>query len=124
MKKMTFNSLPLSTLTSALMLALYGSAWAQTPPGPDAGQVLRDLQQARPAPPPQSAPLQRIDETADLSQAGEAKVMVKSIAITGNKEIPTEQLQPLVASLVGAERSLTQLNAAARRITAYYRSQG
>ncbi|MCZ8285956.1 MAG: hypothetical protein O9353_10930, partial [Bacteroidia bacterium] len=124
MKKMTFNSLPLSTLTSALMLALYGSAWAQTPPVPDAGQVLRDLQQARPAPPPQSAPLQRIDETADLSQAGEAKVMVKSIAITGNKEIPTEQLQPLVASLVGAERSLTQLNAAARRITAYYRSQG
>lgn len=121
---MTFNSLPLSTLTSALMLALYGSAWAQTPPVPDAGQVLRDLQQARPAPPPQSAPLQRIDETADLSQAGEAKVMVKSIAITGNKEIPTEQLQPLVASLVGAERSLTQLNAAARRITAYYRSQG
>ncbi|AYQ29888.1 ShlB/FhaC/HecB family hemolysin secretion/activation protein [Polaromonas sp. SP1] len=124
MKKMTFNSLPLSTLTSALMLALYGSAWAQTPPVPDAGQVLRDLQQARPSPPQQSAPLQRIDETADLSQAGEAKVMVKSIAITGNKEIPTEQLQPLVAGLVGAERSLTQLNAAARRITAYYRSQG
>ncbi|WP_164483782.1 MULTISPECIES: ShlB/FhaC/HecB family hemolysin secretion/activation protein [unclassified Polaromonas] len=121
---MTFNSLPLSTLTSALMLALYGSAWAQTPPVPDAGQVLRDLQQARPSPPQQSAPLQRIDETADLSQAGEAKVMVKSIAITGNKEIPTEQLQPLVAGLVGAERSLTQLNAAARRITAYYRSQG
>jgi hemolysin activation/secretion protein len=86
--------------------------------------VLRDLQQARPAAPPQSAPLQRIDETADLSQQGEAKVMVKSVAITGNKEIPTDQLQPLVANLVGSERSLTQLNAAARRITAYYRSQG
>jgi hemolysin activation/secretion protein len=121
---MKFNSLPLSTLTSALLLAIHGGAWAQTPPVPDAGQVLRDLQQARPAPPPQSAPLQRIDETADLSQQGEAKVMVKSIAITGNKEIPTDQLQPLVAGLVGSERSLTQLNAAARRITAYYRSQG
>jgi hemolysin activation/secretion protein len=121
---MKFNSLPLSTLTSALLLAIHGGAWAQTPPVPDAGQVLRDLQQARPAAPPQSAPLQRIDETADLSQQGEAKVMVKSVAITGNKEIPTDQLQPLVANLVGSERSLTQLNAAARRITAYYRSQG
>ncbi len=121
---MKLNPLPLSALTSALLVALQSGAWAQTPPAPDAGQVLRDLQQARPAPPPQSAPLQRIDETADLSQQGEAKVMVKSVAITGNKEIPTEQLQPLVASLVGSERSLTQLNAAARRITAYYRSQG
>jgi hemolysin activation/secretion protein len=121
---MKLNPLPFSALTSALLVALQSGAWAQTPPVPDAGQVLRDLQQARPAPPPQSAPLQRIDETADLSQQGEAKVMVKSIAITGNKEIPTEQLQPLVAGLVGAERSLTQLNAAARRITAYYRSQG
>jgi hemolysin activation/secretion protein len=124
MKKMKFNSLPLSTLTSALLLAIYGGAWAQTPPVPDAGQVLRDLRQATPAPLPQSAPLQRIDETADLSQKGEAKVMVKSIAITGNKEIPTDQLQPLVSGLVGAEQSLTQLNAAARRITAYYRRQG
>ena len=121
---MKLNPLPLSALTSALLVALQSGAWAQTPPVPDAGQVLRDLQQARPAPAPQSAPLQRIDETADLSQQGEAKVMVKSVVITGNKEIPTEQLQPLVASLVGSERSLTQLNAAARRITAYYRSQG
>jgi hemolysin activation/secretion protein len=121
---MKLNPLPLSALTSALLVALQGGAWAQTPPAPDAGQVLRDLQQAPPAPMPQSSPLQRIDETADLSQKGEARVMVKSITINGNKEIPTEQLQPLVAGLVGAERSLTQLNAAARRITAYYRSQG
>ncbi|SFU51903.1 Hemolysin activation/secretion protein [Polaromonas sp. YR568] len=119
---MKLNPLPLSALTSALLLALQSGAWAQT--APDAGQVLRDLQQAPPAPMPQAAPLQRIDETADLSQKGEARVMVKSVTINGNKEIPTEQLQPLVASLVGAERSLTQLNAAARRITAYYRSQG
>jgi hypothetical protein len=49
MRKMKFNSLPLSTLASALLLATHGGAWAQTPPVPDAGQVLRDLQQARPA---------------------------------------------------------------------------
>lgn len=121
---MTFNSLPLSTLASAILLAMHGGAWAQTPPVPDAGQVLRDLRQAPPTPPPQAAPLQRIEESADLSQKGEATVRVKSIAITGNQEIPSAELQPLVAGLIGAERSLSQLNAAARRITAYYRSKG
>jgi hemolysin activation/secretion protein len=124
MRKMTFNSLPLSTLASAILLAMHGGAWAQTPPVPDAGQVLRDLRQAPPTPPPQAAPLQRIEESADLSQKGEATVRVKSIAITGNQEIPSAELQPLVAGLIGAERSLSQLNAAARRITAYYRSKG
>ncbi|WP_377412199.1 ShlB/FhaC/HecB family hemolysin secretion/activation protein [Polaromonas aquatica] len=121
---MTFNSLPLSTLTSALLLAMYGGAWAQTPPVPDAGQVLRDLRQASPMPQPQAAPLQRIEESPDLSQKGEARVLVKSVTITGNQEIPGSELQPLVAGLVGAEQSLSQLNAAARRITAYYRRQG
>lgn len=121
---MKINSLPLSTLASAVLLALHGGAWAQTAPVPDAGQVLRDLRQAPAMPPPQAAPLQRIEESPDLSQKGEARALVKSIAITGNQEIPTEQLQPLVAGLVGAEQSLSQLNAAARRITAYYRSKG
>ncbi len=121
---MKINSLPLSTLASAILLAMHGGAWAQTPPQPDAGQVLRDLRQAPPTPPPQAAPLQRIEESADLSQKGEATVRVKSIAITGNQEIPSAELQPLVAGLIGAERSLSQLNAAARRITAYYRSKG
>jgi len=119
---MKTNSLPLSTLASALLLAIHGGAWAQTPP--DAGQVLRDLRQAPALPPQQAAPLQRIEESADLSQKGEAKVLVKSIAITGNQEIPATELQALVAGLVGAEQSLSQLNAAARRITAYYRGKG
>lgn len=122
MTKMKFNSLPLSTLASAILLATHGGAWAQSPP--DAGQVLRDLRQAPGLPPQQAAPLQRIEESPDLNQQGQAKVLVKSIAITGNQEIPTAELQPLVAGLVGAEQSLSQLNAAARRITAYYRSKG
>ena len=118
---------PLSAVTSALLFALYGGASgtrAQTAPVPDAGQVLRDLQQAPASPPSRSVPLQRIEESVDPSQKGEARVLVKSITISGNQEIPSAQLQPLVAGLIGAERSLSQLNAAARRITAYYRSQG
>ena len=118
-------SFPLSALSLAL-LGLCNPAWAQTTPAqvaPNAGQVLRDL-----LPPPATltppAPLQRIEQTPDLAQKGEATVTIKAIRITGNTEVATAVLQPLVADLVGTEQTLTQLNAAARRITAYYRNQG
>lgn len=98
--------------------------WAQTPPVPDAGQVLRELQ-----PSPIAAlalVLQRIEAPADPAPPAQeqGKVFVKAILITGNQEIATTELQPLVAPLIGAEQSLTRLNAAARRLTAYYRRQG
>ena len=109
-------------LCSVSHLARSQTAPAQ--PAPNAGQVLRDLQQAPAAPTPQAAPLQRIEEGQDVGKTGEATVSVKAITITGNSELPTAQLQPLVSSLVGTEQTLTQLNAAARRITAYYRNQG
>lgn len=111
---------------AALALFSLSPARAQTAPvqpAPNAGQVLRDLQQA-PAAAPQVAPLQRIEQTTDLVQQGEATVAVKAINITGNSEIATSQLQPLVAGLVGTQQTLSQLNASARRITAYYRNQG
>lgn len=124
-KKMTPQRRPAPALTSALLLALYGgSALAQTAPTPDAGQVLRDLQQTPSPVVPQAVPLQRIDESATPAPSDQAKVLVKSVVFTGNQEVPSTALQPLVASLVGSEQSLAQLNAAARRITAYYRRDG
>ena len=122
---MTLKHRPFSALTSAVLLALYGgSVLAQTAPAPNAGQVLRDLQQTPSPAVPQAVPLQRIDESAPPVPGDQAKVLVKSVVITGNQEIPSAELQPLVASLVGSEQTLAQLNAAARRITAYYRSKG
>ena len=118
-------SFQLSVLSLAL-LGLANPAWSQTIPAqaaPSAGQVLRDLQLA-PSAAPQAVPLQRIEQTPDLAQKGEATVTIKAIRITGNTEVATSQLQPLVADLVGTQQSLTQLNTAARRITAYYRNQG
>lgn len=53
-----------------------------------------------------------------------ARVRVESITISGNQALPASELQRLVAGMVGAEHSLDQLNAAARRITAYYRERG
>lgn len=121
---MTPGKFQLPALGSAFTLLLSSVALAQTPATPDAGRVLRDLQQS---PGPALAPvlpLQRIEEGVDAGPGPQAKVLVKAIHITGNQEIPRPELAPLVAALTGTERSLAQLNAAARRITAYYRSKG
>ena len=108
----------------AVTLALFaiGTAQAQTIPAPNAGQVLRELQLPAPAA-PIAVPAPRA-EPALATTDNSTKVLVKSIAITGNQEIPTSDLTPLVSSLVGSEQTLAQLNAAARRITAFYRSRG
>ena len=117
------------TLALPICMALCGghAAQAQVTP-PTAGQVLRDLQQTPISPATNAGYLQRIEEVQDsaqtANQATDAQVTVKAITITGNREVATAQLQPLIANLVGTQRSLAQLNAAARRITAYYRSQG
>ena len=112
---------------AALALCSFSLAQAQTQtqsiPAPNAGQVLRELQ-TPPAAPPGTAPALRAEPAADAASVNQTKVLIKSIAITGNQEIPTSELLPLVASLVGSEQTLAQLNAAARRITAYYRAKG
>ena len=108
----------------ALALCSLGAAHAQVQPivPPSAGQVLRELQLPAPAAPIAiSAP--RAEPVLDTTDSS-IKVLVKSIVITGNQEIPTAELTPLVLSLVGSEQTLSQLNAAARRITAFYRSRG
>jgi len=115
--------LALSVLTLALC-AIGTTVLAQTAPAPNAGQVLRDLQQAPVLTAPQAAPLQRNGTTTDAGKKDDVKALVTSVAITGNQELPSTELQPLVADLVGKEQSLTDLNAAARRITAYYRARG
>ncbi len=113
-----------TSLARATALALCSlGVQAQTVPAPNAGQVLRELQTA-PITAPSAVPALRAEPAADAAAANQTKVLVKSIAITGNQEIPTSELTPLVSSLVGSEQTLAQLNAAARRITAYYRAKG
>lgn len=89
--------------------------------------------QSAPAAPPGARPLQappparlpgRGGSDADGSGQVEDKVRVKSITISGNQAVQAGELQQLVAGMVGAEHSLGQLNATARRITAYYRERG
>ena len=114
--------LALSVLTLALCAST--AVFAQTPPAPDAGQVLRDLQQAPVPLTPQIAPLPPAPSQAAQALTNEATVRVQAFTITGNQALPTPELQALVADLVGSDQSLSQLNAAAARITAYYRERG
>jgi hemolysin activation/secretion protein len=113
----------LTGLAAALTLYGAGSAWAQTPPVPDAGQVLRELPQ-NPGLGPAPAPPRRIEDNVDSSQEPQGKILVKAFAFTGNQEISSNELSALIAAMVGTERSLAQLNTAARRITAWYRAKG
>lgn len=105
--------------------ALSSGAGAQTLQAPPtAGQVLRELQPAPVLPMPQAAPLPRPDAPLAPAAPGEATVRVESVVITGNQSLPTAQLQPLVAGLIGRTQNMQQLEAAARRITADYRQRG
>ena len=101
---------------------LQSAAQAQTVTAPNAGQVLRELQAPAPAV-PNAVPAPRAEPTLDTTDTS-TKVHVKSIVIIGNQEIPTSELTPLVSSLVDSEQNLSQLNTAARRITAFYRARG
>ncbi len=51
----------------------------------------------------------------------EPSVTVKEVVFSGNESIPTPELQPLVADVVGRDVTLTELKAASDVVTAEYR---
>jgi hemolysin activation/secretion protein len=116
-----------SYVVSPVALALgvlASSAWAQTAPAPDAGSVLRDLLVPPVLSAPLASPLQDPRSPPEASSRDEARALIKAIVITGNQALPTAELLALVADLPGTEQTLSQLNAAVRRITAHYRERG
>jgi len=110
-------------LAAPLGLAVHA---APAPPPPDAGQTLRGLQPENPLEAPEPAPAPPIEtkEAGEQPADGDFRVFVRAVEITGNREVPLKALTPLVAGVAGAERSLTDLRAAAARITRYYRQHG
>lgn len=101
---------------------------------PDAGQTQRELQQQSVPPATKIEPKLKIETLMDFEKRTEepkisdmtdvSRFMVRTINISGNNEITTAELQAQVADLVGAERSLAELNGTAARLTAYYRERG
>jgi len=94
------------------------------PVPPDAGQTLRELQPPPTPDVPREIPPLTIEDGRESNPASDIRFMIKSVQITGNSKVPTPVLRALVADVVGAEHSLTELHAAVARITNYYRQRG
>lgn len=107
----------LSFLTIILLQPLLTQA---DPVAPDAGQTIRELQQQLGLVPQKTAPEQSIKENEESAAIGD-RVLVQRFDFTGNQEIATDSLQLLLADMIGTEHSLSELKAAATRVTKYYR---
>lgn len=88
---------------------------------PDAGQLLQQQQQSIV---PQTDLSDETPAPIDKSSTTDLRVMVREIKITGHHCFTTEQLQPLVADVIGQKLNLKQLWQVAQRITDYYRQHG
>jgi hemolysin activation/secretion protein len=112
----------------ALALPFGATAFAQNVPNaPNAGQIMRELQQQPDLAPPKAGPALRVEEPSASQKAGgqaSEGFFVQQIQLRGNDIIPSATLHALVADLEGASHTLNELEAAAGRITAYYRAQG
>ncbi|HIE0913018.1 TPA: ShlB/FhaC/HecB family hemolysin secretion/activation protein [Serratia marcescens] len=93
---------------------------------PNAGQVMRDLEETRlniPAPvevkpsPPEDAPITPAAENSPT-------LLVSSFFLNGNKSISSAKLLPLIAEFQGRKLTVAQLKTAVQRITIYYRNKG
>jgi hemolysin activation/secretion protein len=101
------------------------SAQGISPP-PNAGETLRELEPEpfRKAPEPTQTLVIQNDDNDSANSSSTMRIAIKTITITGNTAIETNELTPLVAELIGPDRSLSDLRAGAARITAYYRQHG
>lgn len=117
----------LHALSLAVVCAL--GAWsaalpaaAQTPP--DAGQLLREYQLRPALPALPSVPPLRVDEQAAKPASGGVRFAVSQVQVTGSTVFTAQQLAAEVGDLIGPHRGLDDLEAAAQRISGYYRDRG
>jgi hemolysin activation/secretion protein len=111
-------------IISTLTLSLLSTAAFAAPTAPDAGQTSRELQKQPVLNTPKAVTPLRSEETAPKPGTSDSKITLKAIHITGNTLFTAAELEALVSDLVEGEHSLSELNAGAARITAYYREHG
>lgn len=118
---MTSNFMRHPLSLSALAL-LSGSALAA---GPDAGQLLQDLQSpSRVAPSSVGSPLTIEQPVLAPAAEGGPRVTVRHLRITGATVFPEAELQALLADGLAQPLSLAGLQALAGRITQHYQQAG
>ena len=109
----------------ALTIALGCAAVAAAEPPPSIGTTIREIEQKRPAVPPKSDPSLQVDSTRHaLAASAGATFRVSSVRISGATAFSDLELLPLVAGIAGRDVSLADLEAAAARITQFYRANG
>lgn len=112
---------PLMAALGSCLLAL--PAFAATVP--DAGQVLQNLeQQPRRQDPQPSLPINLPDTPNNQPTDDSPRIMVNHLRLEGNRAIPSASLLALLADMPGKEWRISELQAAANRITRHYREQG
>jgi len=90
---------------------------------PDAGTLLQQ-QPKPPAPPAVKPPVPAVDKpAAPVDQSGPL-ILVKSIQVRGNTQVPEAELVAQVRTLIGQQASLAQLQAAALTLVGYYSQKG
>ena len=117
-------------ISSYILLCALPVKAAPAPVLPDAGQTMRELQQQPELSVPETSTTFKSESTAEEAidpkdqPIAEVRMMVNSIHFTGNTAISTDELEELLADMVGSEHTLAELNEAAARVTAYYHEKG
>ncbi len=95
-------------------------------PPPNIGTTLRGIEQKRPAAPTQSRPSLEVDGTTRDAMAAPSttRFRVSSVRVSGATAFTDLELLPLVDGIAGRDVSLGDLEAAAARITQFYRAHG
>lgn len=107
-----------------IALLIPGFAHAQAP---SAGQSMRDIETTRPTLPAPKRPDIALPPTEAAGQPADdagPRVSVHAFDIEGNEAFTTAQLKLPLADLIGRDLSFGELQQAAGRITAYYRTRG
>jgi len=114
----------MGVLALTVALGCAGVTAAERPP--NVGTTVREIEQQRPAVPPKAKPSLQVEPPSRpaLDAAGDATFRVNSVRISGATLFSDLELLPLVAELAGREVGLADLEAAAGRITQFYRNHG
>ena len=110
-------------VTGVVVSALSWSVLAAVQP--DAGQTLRNLQQAPlQLPSKQTLELNLPDAPSSDASASGPSLVVNGFTLNGNSAFNGDELLALLADLQGRSVSLGELQGGANRITVYYRERG
>ncbi|MFS0758168.1 ShlB/FhaC/HecB family hemolysin secretion/activation protein [Noviherbaspirillum sp. 1P10PC] len=114
-----YRAFTLTTLS--LAFAHVTSSLAQSIP--DAGQIMRELRQTSPGGAKSLSPASPPDKVEE-STGNDIRITVTRFDIEGNTSISTDDLQDVLTEQLGRQLSLSDLKAAASRLTALYRERG